>query len=348
MVPVPGMPFGVVSAAAGQWSFVSVDDEVEVMSDRRFAPMRVRFAMLPPITVSAAGEALTHNGRYLLVAGGAGAAVLSVARLERGGRDPVLGLLSTPGPQAVSQLEDGAVEVVTSPDDRYAFVTLENVGQISVFDLRAALADGFRGSGYVGSISLGLGPVGMAISPNRRWLYATSLSASRTGSLPAPGTISVIALRRAETQPSAAVVATAMAGCGPVRVIVSANGRTVWTTAQASDALLGFSAAKLVTDPRHALLADVRVGASPAGMAFTNHGRRIVVADTYRYTTTLHAGALSVVSPSAALARKPALLGHAAAADFPREMSLEPNGRTLLITNYGSDELEAINTLNLP
>jgi DNA-binding beta-propeller fold protein YncE len=122
----------------------------------------------------------------------------------------------------------------------------------------------------------------------------------------------------------------------------------VWTTAQGSDALLGFSAAKLITDPRHALLADVQVGPSPAGMAFTNRGRRIVVADTDRYTTPLHAGALSVVNPSAALAHKPALLGHAVAADFPREMSLAPNGTTLLITNYDSDEIEALNTQTLP
>jgi len=115
-----------------------------------------------------------------------------------------------------------------------------------------------------------------------------------------------------------------------------------------SSSLLGFSATKLLTDPRHALLADVRVGASPAGMAFADRGRRIVVADTDRYTTPVHVGALSIVSLPAALAGKPALLGAVAAADFPREMSLEPNGRTLLITNYGSDELEAINTLNLP
>jgi len=361
MVSVTGTPFAVVSPAAGRWSFESVDlfpgrhlppvPEVEVMSDRRFAPVPVRSVTLPSVMPAAGGETLTHNGKYLLVAGGTGAAVLSVARLERGSRHPVVGVLSTPGPQTFnSQLGagDGAVEVITSPDDRYAFVTLENAGRISVFDLHKALAGGFRGSGYVGSISLGQGPVGMAISPDGRWLYATSLFASKTTVAPAPGTISVIDLHRAETQPSAALLDTAIAGCAPVRVIVSANGRTVWTTARASDALLGFSASKLLSDPRHALLADVRVGASPAGMAFTDGGRRIVVADTDRFTTTPHAGALSVVNPSAALARRPALLGAVRAGEFPREMSLESNGTTLLITNYDSDQLEAVDTQDLP
>jgi hypothetical protein len=54
--------------------------------------------------------------------------------------------------------------------------------------------------------------------------------------------------------------------------------------------------------------------------------------------------ALSVVSPSAALRGKPALLGSVTAGSFPREMSLEPSGRTLLIINYASDQLEAIDT----
>ena len=83
-------------------------------------------------------------------------------------------------------------------------------------------------------------------------------------------------------------------------------------------------------------------------MAFIDHGRQIVVADTDRYAAPLHAGTLSVVSPSAALARKPALLGRATAADFPREMSLESRSTRLLITNYDSDELEALNTQDLP
>jgi len=54
------------------------------------------------------------------------------------------------------------------------------------------------------------------------------------------------------------------AGCQPVRVAVSPDGRTVWVTALQSDALLGFSAAGLLGDPSRALQAVVRVGADRA------------------------------------------------------------------------------------
>lgn len=41
----------------------------------------------------------------------------------------------------------------------------------------------------------------------------------------------------------------------------------VWVTARASDDVLCFAAARLVTDPSHALVAAVRVGEAPVGLA---------------------------------------------------------------------------------
>jgi hypothetical protein len=46
---------------------------------------------------------------------------------------------------------------------------------------------------------------------------------------------------------------------GRVRVITSADGRVVWVTARGSNALLGFAADRLRTDPARALLAGVQV-----------------------------------------------------------------------------------------
>ena len=58
-----------------------------------------------------------------------------------------------------------------------------------------------------------------------------------------PGTLTVVNLRRAETDPVHAVTAVVQAGCRPVRAVTSANGTQVWVTARASDAALCFSAA---------------------------------------------------------------------------------------------------------
>ena len=55
-----------------------------------------------------------------------------------------------------------------------------------------------------------------------------------------------------------------------------------------------------------------------------------------------------VVGVAAALAGRPALLGYLPAGGFPREMALEPDGRTLLVTNFSSGQLEAVEVADLP
>src|SRR5262249_43529252 len=173
----------------------------------------------------ARGVRLAGAGRYLLAASGAGAVVISVARAEQGGAGAVLGTLASPaGP--------GAIEVAVSRDGRFAFVSLEGSARVAVFDLQRALTRGFGPADYLGAVPVGLAPVGLAVSPDGRWRYATSeLSATarfprlsrstarpgapgrRAGSAAVtgpdvPGTLTVISVQRAETDPARSVVAT--------------------------------------------------------------------------------------------------------------------------------------------
>ncbi|HXF20297.1 MAG TPA: hypothetical protein VN597_07550 [Streptosporangiaceae bacterium] len=55
-----------------------------------------------------------------------------------------------------------------------------------------------------------------------------------------------------------------------------------------------------------------------------------------------------MVSVPAALAGRPALLGLLPAGGFPREMALEPGGRTLLVTCFASGQVEAVDVARLP
>ncbi len=356
MVAVGGRPFGVATTSDGKWTFVSGDDlgssgagssgQVAVFSDSGFAPKPVRTISLPAPSV--AGETLTHDGRYLLAAEGSGAVVVSVARAEQGAPHAVLGALSQPG-SAGAGLAGSAIEVVTSPDDHFAFVADEYANELAVFNLHTAIASSFHDSGYVGTIPLGQSVVGMAVSPDGKRLYATSEAAATGATVNSgSGTVTAIDVQRAETAPASAVISTAQAGCGAVRIAVSPDGKTVWVTARESDELLAFSAAKLITAPSKALIAKVKVGEAPVGLAIVDHGQRIVVADSDRFDLPGATPELSVIDTSAALAGKPALLGAIPAGQFPRELSLEPNGTTLLVTNFASGQLEAINTTDLP
>lgn len=351
MVALSGNPFGIASARNGRWSFVALlpGGRVAVLADSGFKPRLVRTIALPH---PAYGDALTDNGRYLLVAdGGYGATVLSVARAESGAPGAVLGTLERPpghGASALAGPDAGAIEVTSSRDGRYAFVSVEHGNVIAVYDLHAALADHFASRSYLGSIPLGMAVVGMAVSPDGRWLYATSETAAPSLHLRGQGTLSVINLAKAEQNPARSVVANVPAHCSPVRVVVSADGATVWVTARESDQLLAFSASRLRTAPAAALAAAVRVGQEPVGLALVDGGRDVVIADSNRSNVAGGDSALTVVDARAALAHHPAVLGTIAAGLFPREMSLEPNGHTLLVGNFASGQLEAVGVSALP
>ena len=343
-VSVPGSPFGVAAAPEGQWAFVAVPDGVEVLrADGSLAPAVVRTI---PVGGSPAGVTITPDGRYLLAADGSGAVVISVARAERGTAGAVLGILSVPSGGA---LADSAIEVAVPPDGQFAFVSLEYADRAVVFNLGKALRAGFGAADYVGSVPLGQAAVGMAVSPDGRWLYATS-EAVQSPHSPAGGqhgTLTVVGLRRAETDPASSVVATVNAGCQPVRVITAAGGSEVWVTARGSDDLLCFSAGRLVSDPARALVASVRVGEAPVGLAAVHSGSLIVVADSDRFSASGATADLDVVNVAAALSRGRAVVGHIPSGSFPREMALLPDG-TLLVSNYASSQVEAVDVASIP
>ncbi len=170
------------------------------------------------------------------------------------------------------------------------------------------------------------------------WLYVVSFQ----------GNIDVLSLSKAETDPGHSIVSSAPAGCQPARAMMSADNQVVWVTARGSDALLGFSAAKLRTDPRHALIAKVLVGEVPLGEALVDHGTRIVIADSNLHNLAGVPSDVAVVSTADALAGKPALLGYVPTGSVPRQFAVIPGGSTVLVTVQGAHQLVAINAGDLP
>jgi secreted PhoX family phosphatase len=286
------------------------------------------------------GEAITADGRYLLVAANSGAVVISIAEAKQRAVNPVVATLTSPHGSS-------AVGVTTSSDGRFAFVTLQSTDNLAVFKLRNAIAHGFAPSDFVGYVPFKQQPVGITSSPDGKWLYVTGMLPGN-GDDPGEGTLSVLSLHGAEVNPGTAVKSVATAGCQPARVITSADGSVVWVTARQSNALLGFSAAKLRSSPAHSLIAKVAVGPNPIGLSFVNGGKRIVVADSDLNTLPAASPGVAVVSTSDALAGKSALLGFVPSGMVPRQFAVEPGGKTLLVTVEGSHQLQAIHVADLP
>jgi serine/threonine protein kinase/DNA-binding beta-propeller fold protein YncE len=338
VVPLAGEPFGSIATSDGRYTFVSLGNSVAVLRNGNgLAPTLIRTI---PAAGAKSGEAITANGKYLLVADRSGAVVISVQAAEQGDAHPVVGVLSSHG--------SGADQIAISPDSRFAFITLETSNDVGVFNLQEALAHGFGSAYFVGNVPLHKPTFGIAASPDGNWLYVTSIRVTSDVNNPGQGTLSMLSLRGAEAKPRTAIRASANAGCSPVRVITSADGKVLWVAARQSNSVLAFSAAKLRSDPTGSLLAKVAVGVNPVGMALVDGGSRLVVADSNINLVKGAAPNLAVLSTKKALAGQPALLGLLKSGVLPRQVLLLPGGRTLLVTVTTSHQLRAFNVADLP
>jgi DNA-binding beta-propeller fold protein YncE len=336
-------PFGLQVTQDSKYVFAVTPTAVQVLARGPGLVLTPKFTYTIANTMGASGATMTHNGKYLLVAAGAGIDVLNVANAVAGASSIDVGTLLVPHVAGNS----GAVEVGVSPDDKFAFVTLKSRNVLAVFNLAKALATNSFGSAtYVGSVHLGANPVGLAMSPDGKYVYVTSY-AKGNASGSKQGLLNVLNMARLETDPEASVLAQVEAGCMPARVVAAPDGKTVWVTARGSNAVLGFSAAAAAANSKHSLIAKVPVGPTPIGVTLVNNGSRLVVADT-DIQKTQTTGNLAVISVSAALARKPALLGYIPSGALPREFAIVPGGRDLLVSDNGSAQVQVVDLSKLP
>lgn len=352
-INVPTSPFGVVYAQQNDLAFVALGASLGVLNTSAFIPSLIHEIPLP--ASGATGIALTHNGRFVLVTTFSSALiVVDVAKAATGSVEAVVGALD-----GVTAAGQSAVEVTVTRDGKYAFVSQEHGsrqtgdrGTIEVFELQGPAANGTVSGTYVGYLTLGDSVVGTALSHDGRILYATSELARNSTT---QGTLSVIDVQKLKTEPSKALITEVTAGCGPVRVIVSQDDQVVWVTARESNSLLAFNASKLISDPSAALLASVQVGTSPVGLRFAGpNERRILTANSNRFASSdsaLYGNAttgLSIVDVDAAIRGENANLGQIPTGLFPREIAASPDGKTILVSDYGSLMIQAIDVSTLP
>jgi DNA-binding beta-propeller fold protein YncE len=326
---VQGLPFDVVTSPDARFTFVASDGvgqpggggggAVLVFAGNGASGRRVGIVYLG--NIAPFGMALADHSGVLLVADDNGLVVIDVAKAERGGAGAVVARAYGSG--------SGGIEVAVTPDGRFAFESMEDSQRVDVFELA-----GDRAPRFVGAAPVGAFPVGIAFSPDGRTGYVTSEEAHR-GDPNGPGTLTMLRVATAERHPGASVERSVVAGCAPVRVVVSPDGGTVWVAARQSDAVLGFSAAHLAADTP-ALVDDVEVGEAPVGLALFDGGRRLLVADSNRFGSGRSSLAALDVSGT------PHLVGYLPAGAFPREMTVEPGGQEIDVTNYDSSQLETV------
>ena len=362
-VVLPGHPFTAVATADERHVFVSLTSSnprsrtgVAVLT---CTAGRYRMTQFVTLEAQPSGMALTHDGKLLLVADEDFVAFVDVSRAIAG-RDAVLGYF-----QDVEGDDAGAVYVNVSPDDRFAFVSDENVATISVIDLARARANGFRRAAIVGTVPTGRAPIALTFTADGRYLLTTSQRALPADNFPAackpegqsaatatvtnpPGEIIVVDVAKAETDPAHAAVAHVPAGCSPVRLALSPDGATAWVTARNSNAVLAFSVAKLVAGDQTAQVANVDVGAAPVPVIVSPDGQLALVGNSNRFGQGAQGNqSLTVLDARAAVSGGAARLGQIMVGKFPRELSRTRSGSVVMLANWDSNSIMVFDAARL-
>jgi DNA-binding beta-propeller fold protein YncE len=341
-----GDPYGIAVSSDGKYVFATNPATLSmlIMTSDQTAAQQYHYY------VAYSGEvardlAITSNGQYVAIAVGNMINIQSATAAEQDASSANAATLVVPGLPPVTN----ATEVALSPDDRFAFVTVSNSNKLAVFNIGKALTTGQNQPGvFVGTITLGIQPTGIAVSPDGLWLYVVSAAAKTTAAIgPSEGLISVLSVPKLETKPSSALVSQTPAGCSPTGVVVSPDGKTVWVTAQASNTLLGFSAAKLQTDSAHALTARVEVGQTPTGVTLVDNGTKVIVADS-NLNDVPGSDNLAVVDAASAVAGKPALIGYIPSGRSPLRFAQPAYSQDLYVSDGGAAQIQIIDLSSLP
>lgn len=308
------------------------------------------------------GVTLLPGGKTLVVGvGDAGVAFVDVQDAIHGTTKPYF---------AAQGKSAGTYDVVATPDGKYLFSANEyghfqgQRGNVGILAVQYDAAGRVTQAQTIGHIPAGNKVPSLTISPDGSRLYvaremlpARGVShfsgtgnpmltkndcVQRIGTPPrSNGLITVIDVKRAIASGSgqSAILSEVAAGCSPVRVIEARDASTLFVSARGDNRILTFSPHLLDSDPDHAFLRGFSSGGvAPVGIRLFAGERRLLVANSNRFVNSNGGVAVLDVSQPA----QPTLVETIPAGEFPRNVNLSPDGRSLYLTDYTSRTLEVI------
>ena len=199
--------------------------------------------------------------------------------------------------------------VTVTPDGRYAYVTNNGSGTISVIDTASHTA--------VGSINVAQGPIGVAANPNASLVYATSpgtIFSNFNGN-----TLSVI------NKTTNALVGSLTPGMGPIGVAFTPDG------AQAYVANSGSNSVSVINTATNVVALSIPVGNSPTGVAITPNGQYVYITNQNQNNGGLP-GTVSVINTATKGVALSIPVGNS-----PTGVAITPNGQYVYVTNMNNN-----------
>ena len=352
-IDLPGCPFDAIAVSGGDSVFVSLHRPGGTQRTPGFiAVLRrsrdsLRVSHQIPLPAAPWGLALVRDGRYLAVANSHGVALIDAHSAREPDQDSLIGL-------AHYGRDLQTIRVLESPDGHWLCASDEHNSTVSILDLRRASAGKFDADCLVSQVPLDLSPLGMALSPDGRYLYVTCemtrvaapdlvnwfvWGATLSGDLRRAGVLSTIDLAAAIHDPEQAVVAKPVAGGHPVRIQPAADGKALWVTARASNQLIAF---RTEQSESPVSVAATPVGPAPVGLALLDDLGVALVANSNRFAADGSRETLSVIDLERAVNGMPGCLGQIAVGSFPREISVDRDHGLVYVTNFDSRSLTMI------
>lgn len=354
-VSLPGRPFGIAVTKDGCNVFVAIMGEGRRSSSGvallRRSEGRTKMENFFSLEGKATDIVLTHDQKMLIVACGQDVAFMDAERMLSHRGDAVLGYMT-------DSSAAGSINVNVTADDKFLFVSDEWSASIRVIDLEKAHNEKFSSRAVIGRIPVGIAPIALVFSSDEKLLYTTAEAALRNfgwgdkcqpegdnpgGARPMhpEGAVIVVDVEKAKTDPEHSVLKWLAAGCSPVRAALSPAGDFLYVTARASDAVLVYATARMLSDPGHAQVAKVPTGKAPVGITIADGGKKLLVANSDRFAGSGHQ-TVTVIDADKISSGEGAVLGTIPAQSFPRELVCSSDGRTAFLSNFNSNSLEVI------
>jgi DNA-binding beta-propeller fold protein YncE len=345
-----GSPWQSTVTSDGCWIFVAVNrtPDGNQLANRGIAVLRRDRGKIEQrhfVKVETTGNlALIRNGKILVVSAYPGTIFMDVDKLTSGQSNPEISRVSD------SHFLNGGIVAVTR-DDRWLFAAQRDTEWLSVANISGLSTS--AGARIIGGLATGVVPGLLVLSPDEKFLYL----ASRVGTDPSwpavcdaspepltgavkqrEGSIQIIDVQRAVSDPSTSVVATIKSGCETRGLAVSPDGRTIYATAMLDNMLLAFDAQPLEKGLPPTLKGKIPVGAVPTSVAGVDGWKTLIVSNANIYSGTVQERqnrkeTLTVIDPSKISSGSDAVLGTITVGASPQNLAVTADGRTLLVNN---------------
>ena len=171
-VRVPGAPMGAVSTPDEQTVFVSINSanpqQPNGVAVLRCVSGRYQFDRLVPVENQPTISTLTPNAEMLVVPDDNYIAFLDVQRILSGSPQPIAGYM-----EDIPNDDGGAIYSAVSPDGRFAFISEEQSGKLTVVDLQKVATGSTTRDAIVSEFLIGNAPVALVFSKDGTHLFAT-------------------------------------------------------------------------------------------------------------------------------------------------------------------------------